>query len=521
MAKNDSAASNNPSSGASKASRYISWTSSSLIVLVALSYFVFGYLTNERVKIAGERSQLFQLYEEKSLMGSAIFSYLSDQDGDISDLEQSVFDLTQSIEVSLELRPEILVDVPEFNNVAAGFVVASESLKGALTAEDHREIVSEIILLNNRLNEAVFKVNESINKQLAGLSRYFFFSLALAGFAFLLLAYFLTLMRTTISKISSFTSQIIQKLSTGSIIDMPAKETIAQSKLLPGADLLVGETVKLAEMYRGAIVTERRLFQEQKTLSDKFEATNIELIAAKEETYRTAQLSAIGKVAGSVSHEINNPITGILGYIAYVRKKSTDPELVKYLEKAQKEVERIGRIAKSLLVFSRHNVAMPSSKFDLASSVENVAVLAGPQLHDSLVEIDVAPMGDLPSVVGRVDEFQQCLLNMVLNARDALKKCEERKIWITARVSGENIELLITDSGLGVPKDFREHLFQPFRTTKPAGEGSGLGLSVCRELMARMGGTAEFDPTYGPGARFILSLPIFTEVAPTTAPVSQ
>lgn len=495
----------------SRTNRLISWGSSLLIVLVAASYLGFGYFLNQRINLGNERSQIVQMYEAKSLMATAIINYLSDPAGDTVPIENSIDTLILAMDAELGLRSEIRLEVPEFSAVSEGLVVANEKLKLSNTRAGHVVHVNEIIILNNRLNLVAATINKKIDSELSTLAKNFFFALFLAGVSFLLLAYLLTLMRTTIAKISAFTSQIITKLNEGTTLDTPAKQVITDSKLLPGADLLVGETVKLAEMYRGALTKERKLFEEQKILSEKFEATNIELIAAREETFRTAQLSAIGKVAGSVSHEINNPITGILGYIAYVRKKSTDPELVKYLEKAQKEVERIGRIAKSLLVFSRHNVAMPSSKFDLASSVENVAVLAGPQLHDSLVEIDVAHMADLPAVLGRVDEFQQCLLNLVLNARDALKKCTERKIWISARVNGEMIELLVTDSGSGVPESFREHLFQAFRTTKPAGEGSGLGLSVCRELMARMGGSAEFDSSYGPGARFILALPMYSE----------
>lgn len=500
----------------SRVGRFITAVSIALIIVVASSYAALGYIIGARTTIASERSQLLNSYEAKSFVGSAIFDYLGGKTSSSAGLFEATSNFSEAIQKQIEVRPSIVNEVPLFVEAVTDLSKLAQEFERASSDAEIRQVLDRLIILNDQLNLAAADLNSLINKELKSLAQQFYFVLSLSVIAFVSLSYFLILMRTTFSKISSFTSEIMRRLGEGSTYSLPSRRSLSASRLLPGANLIVGETVKLAQMYQGALVKERELFVEQKEMSDKFEATNIELIAAKEETFRAAQLSAIGKVAGSVSHEINNPITGILGYIAYVRKKSTDEDLIKYLGKAQKEVERIGRIAKSLLVFSRHNAAMPSAKFDLASSVENVAVLAGPQLHEALVEIDVAPLGDLPSVNGRVDEFQQCLLNMVLNARDALKSCDEKKIWITARVNTDKVEVLITDSGKGVAEEFREFLFQPFHTTKPAGEGSGLGLSVCRELMNRMGGSAEFDPSYGPGARFILALPIFIEpVTPT------
>jgi signal transduction histidine kinase len=125
-----------------------------------------------------------------------------------------------------------------------------------------------------------------------------------------------------------------------------------------------------------------------------------ELRASREEFARSAQLAAIGRLAGSVSHEINNPVTGVMGYIAYARKHVDDPTVLMYLAKAAREIERIGRIATSLLVFSRHNPRNEPLPFDLSLAVDNVVTLARPQMDDASIRVDVVFEGVATDALG-------------------------------------------------------------------------------------------------------------------------
>ena len=487
----------------------------SLLAVISVSSDLFmGSIILKRVSIGNERSQLVDVYGANTLKNGIMFSYLAGQPVDANTWTFRAQDLVNAVKREIQLRPATVSEIPNLQNEVGQTLQDIKQIDVLMPVSSNQALINDVINKNLFINQELLQLNTAINGELTSLTHQFYWALALVLTSLLFLFYVLVLMRSSIAKISKLTSTVISSLKKGDLSEKSASQIIEPTRLLPGSELVVSETMKLADMYQSALATERKLFEEQKGLTTELESTNKELIAAKEETFRAAQLSAIGKVAGSVSHEINNPITGILGYIAYVRKKTTDEELVKYLDKARKEVERVGRIAKSLLVFSRHNATLPSAKFELAGTIENIAVLVAPQLRDALTDLDVAPLSDLPAVMGRVDEYQQCLLNLIINARDALKDCPEKKIWISAKIRDKMIDLYVTDSGKGVPQDFREFLFQPFHTTKPAGEGSGLGLSVCRELMNRMGGEASFDPTYGPGARFVLSIPIYVEPAP-------
>jgi signal transduction histidine kinase len=273
------------------------------------------------------------------------------------------------------------------------------------------------------------------------------------------------------------------------------------TRFFPGADQMAMQTAELS----GRMAD---LVEEKADLSLTLQQSVDELRASREEFARSAQLAAIGKLAGSVSHEINNPVTGVMGYIAYARKHVEDPTVLMYLEKATREIERIGRIAKSLLVFSRHNPRNEPLPFDVTLAIDNVVALAGPQMDDASTQVDVASEGKAIEALGHIDAFQQALLNLLLNARYAMLESERRVITIDVVYGAESIEVQVIDTGPGVLPEARQGLFEPFVTTKPAGEGSGLGLAVSREIMLRMGGKSEFDPTYGPGAKFVLTIPV-------------
>jgi two-component system C4-dicarboxylate transport sensor histidine kinase DctB len=281
------------------------------------------------------------------------------------------------------------------------------------------------------------------------------------------------------------------------------------TRLFPGSRLLTDQSHEIAGNFARQTEKQRQLANKNAKLSDRLQKTVTELVDSREEFARSSQLAAVGKVAGSVSHEINNPVTGVLGYLAFIKKRSTDESLVVWIDKAIKEVERIGRIARSLLVFSRHSATMAPAAFDVGPVIDNVVTLVGPQMREAEVEVVVDPITALPQAIGRVDELQQCLLNVLLNARYALLEQPQKKIWIEMNKAGDSIEISIKDSGTGIPAKVQEHLFQPFYTTKPAGQGSGLGLAVAHELMTGMGGSIRFDKAYAPGARFVLSIPLY------------
>lgn len=331
----------------------------------------------------------------------------------------------------------------------------------------------------------------------------------LMGFAILVALYFLAVMFMSIRAILVWDEQMLTGFAkTGNIPVIPSIQ-VPGARFFPGATLLTAQSHLIASNFQAQVAKQSMLASKNARLSDELSKTVNELVHSREEFARSSQLAAVGKVAGSVSHEINNPVTGVLGYLKFIKKRTEDESLQVWIDKAIKEVERIGRIARSLLVFSRRSSTSTPAAFDIGPAVENVVTLMGPQMHEAEVEVIVAPSDYLPQAIGRVDELQQCLLNVLLNARYALLDKPQKKIWIDALSTGSTIEIFVTDSGTGIPPKVQENLFQPFFTTKPSGQGSGLGLAVAKELMTAMGGDIRFDKEHGPGARFVLSLPVF------------
>lgn len=359
------------------------------------------------------------------------------------------------------------------------------------------------------LSDELQSIQQELAKQSASLVTSLTIGYGVMGFSILAAIYFLGIMFMSIRSVLVWDEAMIRSFSRKEKNRTLPTIKVPFSKLFPGSTLLTEQSHTIASTFGAQVEKQRQLASKNAKLSDRLQKTVTELVDSREEFARSSQLAAVGKVAGSVSHEINNPVTGVLGYLAFIKKRSTDESLVVWIDKAIKEVERIGRIARSLLVFSRHSATMAPAAFDVGPVIDNVVTLVGPQMREAEVEVIVDPITNLPQAIGRVDELQQCLLNVLLNARYALLDQPQKKIWIEMNKVGETIEISIKDSGSGIPAKVQEHLFQPFYTTKPAGQGSGLGLAVAHELMSGMGGSIRFDKTYGPGAKFILACPIF------------
>jgi len=376
-------------------------------------------------------------------------------------------------------------------------LTASRALRGMLNA-------SEII------SDELARSNFTLSEQFATLQLVFQWALGIALFTAAVVMYLIALLYISIHGVMKWNSEVMLIPSVGEKLSELPQVRIRFAKLFPGASQLALESAVISKEFAARAEAQSQLLKKNQRLSARLQVTIDELNESRDEFKRNAQLAAVGKIAGKVSHEINNPVTGVMGYLAFVRKRNTDADLVTYLDKAIREVERIGRIAKSLLVFSRHSAAQPMAPFELGPTIENVQTLVAPQYKEASVTLTIQPEGTIPTVFGRPDELQQCLLNLLLNARDALKPSPVKQVVIRLKHAGDMVKVFVEDTGPGIPPSVQEHLFQAFYTTKPAGQGSGLGLAVALELMERMGGKIIFDPSYTSGARFVLSVPVDT-----------
>lgn len=220
------------------------------------------------------------------------------------------------------------------------------------------------------------------------------------------------------------------------------------------------------------------------------------------------KLSALGTLVGGVAHEINNPLMGIKGYIEYVSDKLEEGRAREVLRRASAEVDRIGRIVKNMLVFSRSKSSLSLGDVDLVQAVRKTVSLVDADFRHQNIELHLAAPDTPVMARGNMDNIQQAVLNLILNARDALKQHPHpHKIDIAVTDAGTGLCIVsVTDNGPGIPDSIRARIFDPFFTTKPAGQGTGLGLAVTRQLIEASGGSIDVHTAATGGASFVITV---------------
>ncbi|UJR78804.1 sensor histidine kinase [Sandaracinus amylolyticus] len=237
----------------------------------------------------------------------------------------------------------------------------------------------------------------------------------------------------------------------------------------------------------------------------ELERATKELRAAQDSLVRSEKLASVGRLAAGVAHEIGNPLSAILGLLELVRGGGLEPaEEAEFLKRIQHETERIHRIIRDLLDYSRAGADAPIGRADLGEVVANAVHLVAPQKDLRRITIEQRVPEDLPAVRGEADALTQLVLNLLLNAADAIEG--EGAITITIADTDDAITLTVDDSGPGIAPEVRDRLFEPFVTTKPTGSGTGLGLAVCWTIVERVGGTISAEDAPSGGARFVVRL---------------
>jgi two-component system, NtrC family, sensor kinase len=231
-----------------------------------------------------------------------------------------------------------------------------------------------------------------------------------------------------------------------------------------------------------------------------------EQVRSEEDLQRREHLASIGLLATGIAHEVNTPLTGISSYTQMMleARAPDDPEYG-VLRKIQQQTQRASGIASSLLSFARQADG-DYQPIDVAEMAGETIQLFEPHLRgrriDLLQEIDV----DLPRVMGNRGRLQQVLMNLLLNAVDAMP--QGGTLTVTARAAPGRVRIQVSDTGIGIPPEHLERIYDPFFTTKPRGQGTGLGLSVSYGIIKEHSGTLTAESTPGEGARFVVSLPI-------------
>jgi PAS domain S-box-containing protein len=225
-----------------------------------------------------------------------------------------------------------------------------------------------------------------------------------------------------------------------------------------------------------------------------------------EKSLQLEKLSALGTFVGGIAHEIKNPLMGLSNYIAHVADAIEDPELAELLGRAQQQVRRIGRIVDGVLGYARTGDSETCILDLRAVTLEALELLRSELTRRSITVVTELPAGEVPVQSNR-DILTQALVNLLLNAIQALRETPRREIRITLEQRPQQTRLRVCDNGPGVPVDIRRRIFDPFFTTKPPGEGTGLGLSVALRGLNAVGADLRLTDAPGGGTSFSILLP--------------
>ena len=260
----------------------------------------------------------------------------------------------------------------------------------------------------------------------------------------------------------------------------------------------------LATLAAAAIENARLVGDLQQSLAD--------LKRTQEQLIQSEKLSAIGQLIAGVAHELNNPLTAIMGYAQLLQSdEELDEVVTRDLTKIHAQAQRAARIVQNLLTFARQQ-HFRREYLDMNDIIARTVELRAYQLRVSNVQVHQQLAAEPLGVLADTSQMQQVLLNLINNAHDAIKSCKaEGNITIASRLIDGMVQVRVSDDGPGLDAETRKHLFEPFYTTKEVGKGTGLGLSICFGIVSQHEGRIRAEGESGEGATFVIELPLASE----------
>jgi signal transduction histidine kinase len=238
-------------------------------------------------------------------------------------------------------------------------------------------------------------------------------------------------------------------------------------------------------------------------------APTTETEALRRQLLQAQRLSSVGELASSVAHEFNNILTTIINYAKMGMKGPTPAAQAQAFEKILRGGQRASAIVNSMLGFAR-NHSSHREPTDVVHLVEEVLLLTEKDLSKHRIQVEKRFQGR-PVAVVVPGQIEQILVNLVINARQAMPNGGRLRVEVRENGAGDTVEIKIADSGVGIPPDHLRQIFEPFFTTKQPDEygrgGTGLGLSVCRQIIEQHHGRIRVESVAGKGSTFAVKLP--------------
>jgi len=234
----------------------------------------------------------------------------------------------------------------------------------------------------------------------------------------------------------------------------------------------------------------------------------------REALARAEQMAAVGQTAASVAHQVGTPLNLISGYVQILMEEAgQDSRVARRLGIVQEQIDKVATIVRTMLDHARRPV--PRQPTSAAQLVQRVCEVARPMLGALGVQLDLVVDPDVPMVNADVVPLELALLNLITNSLDAMPDGGTLRVVVTATATGVRVE--VADTGTGIAPELLPKVFDPWVTTKAAGKGSGLGLSITRDVVVAHGGTIGAASEPGAGARFTIDLPRAPEPETTMA----
>ena len=249
-------------------------------------------------------------------------------------------------------------------------------------------------------------------------------------------------------------------------------------------------------------------------LADSFNDMASELLE-RERSLKSAQLAlvqsekmaAVGTLSAGLAHEVKNPLSAVLGYAQLAKRKLSQPDVIKkHLDIIENETRRCNEIIGNLMQFSRQEIG-EFTDVTINEVVEKSVGIVDHQLGLKNVRVNMKLAADIPEIIGNANQLQQVLMNLAINAQQAMEP-DGGTVDIATYFDNDNVYISVSDTGPGISEEVVEKIFEPFFTTKAAGEGTGLGLSVTYGIIRDHKGDIRVERADSGGARFVIALPL-------------
>jgi two-component system NtrC family sensor kinase len=248
----------------------------------------------------------------------------------------------------------------------------------------------------------------------------------------------------------------------------------------------------------------------------ELEKTVETLKTTQNQLIQSEKLSGIGEFVAGVAHELNNPLTSVMGFAELLQQSDLPEQQRRYLDVIFKSAKRCQKIVQSLLSFARRHA--PERKVICVNEiVESAVEILQYQMRTSNIEVVTQLDPNLPLTEVDSHQMQQVFLNLINNARQAMEgQAKKGRLRVKTESDGVRVRIIFEDNGPGIPEENLKKIFNPFFTTKEVGKGTGLGLSLCYGIVSEHGGTITPHSKQGEGAMFVIEIPVVNK--PATAP---